>query len=77
MVWQDSRNGNYWDIYGAYIDPERTPTLTSDLNGDCRADFVDFALLAENWLEGFYLEDLAILASEWLECNLEPQWLCR
>jgi len=40
-----------------------------DLSRDCKVDFADFAILAEDWLEDTYLEDLAELAEDWLECN--------
>jgi hypothetical protein len=34
--------------------------LVGDLNGDCRVNFIDFAMMAENWLK----------------CNLQPQSSC-
>jgi len=41
----------------------------TDLNGDCKADFKDFALFAENWLTTFNYSHLAVLAEEWLTCG--------
>jgi hypothetical protein len=38
-----------------------TELALSDLNGDCKVDFLDFA----------------IMASEWMTCNLSPPELCR
>jgi len=48
-----------------------------DLSGphgvpDCKVDFYDFAELAADWLEGYAVSDLALLAEEWLDCNLLP-----
>jgi len=57
VVWQDRRGDNA-DIYGAIMQgnagpPE--PACTSpppwDINGDCQIDFLDFAILADHWLE--------------------------
>jgi hypothetical protein len=44
----------------------------TDLNGDCKADFKDFALFAETWLilpKKFQYSHLAVLAEEWLTCG--------
>lgn len=41
--------------------------LEGDLNNDCRVGFVDLAVLAENWLQGYDFEDFAIFADHWLE----------
>lgn len=64
VVWQDNRNGNS-EIYAAVLDgPEvaRCPSrIAGDVNGDCKIDFADFA----------------IMASHWLECYLEPVEACR
>lgn len=50
----------------------RHPHPTGDLNTDCRVDFVDFAILAQDWLAGSNWDDLANLADSWLECT----WKC-
>jgi len=63
VVWQDSRHGHY-DIYAAILYgpdfPQCLSPLKSDLNGDCRIDFKDFALLL----------------NDWLQCNLDPPEAC-
>jgi len=63
VVWQDNRDGN-WQIYAAVLDgPEVAYCRTrvpGDVNGDCKVDFADFALMATNWLE----------------CHLEPAEAC-
>ena len=63
VVWEDSRDGNL-QIYAIILDgPEVarcTSKLTGDINGDCKVDFIDYTLMA----------------SQWLECNLEPQEAC-
>jgi len=59
VIWEDKRNGNY-DIYGARLEPFCLGKPEMDFNGDCKVDFVDFA----------------IMASSWLECNLVPQSAC-
>ena len=43
--------------------------LDSDFDWDCDIDFVDFSILAYQWLnpEGYDFEDLKDLASDWLE----------
>ena len=58
VVWQDERAGDKPDIYGAIIKRKVEPTepgCTSpppwDINGDCLIDFLDFAILADHWLE--------------------------
>jgi hypothetical protein len=40
--------------------------LSADLNGDCFVDFEDFALMANQWPDGYDYNDLAGMASEWL-----------
>jgi len=64
VVWQDNRNGN-WNIYAAILNGPEVAQCASwmpgDVNGDCKIDFVDFA----------------VMSSHWLECNLEPQEACR
>ncbi len=63
VVWEDSRDGNL-QIYAIVLDgPEVarcTSKLMGDVNGDCKVDF----------------DDQAIMLSQWLECNLEPNEAC-
>ncbi len=63
VVWEDNREGNL-QIFAIVLDgPEAarcTSKPTGDVNGDCKVDFIDFTLMA----------------SEWLECNLEPKEAC-
>ncbi len=63
VVWQDSRDGNT-QIYAVTLDgPEVAycrTRLPGDINNDCKVDIADFALMASNWLE----------------CHLEPQEAC-
>lgn len=44
--------------------------ISSDFNSDCKIDFSDFSLLAQNWLATISFDDLAELADNWLSCNL-------
>jgi hypothetical protein len=64
----------------------------ADLNGDCVVDFLDFAILGNQWLEPpgipsadiapeppddfVDILDLTVWATEWLDCNLDPQSAC-
>jgi len=54
VLWQDNRRGP-WNIYAAVLDgPEVAGCVSSpagDLNGDCRVDFADVAILAGTWLQ--------------------------
>ena len=63
VVWQDNRNGNS-EIYAVVLDGPEVARCASgtagDVNGDCKIDF----------------EDFAIMASQWLECYLEPAEAC-
>ena len=63
VVWEDSRDGNL-QIFAIVLDgPEAarcTTKLMGDVNGDCKVDF----------------DDQAIMLSQWLECNLEPKEAC-
>lgn len=45
---------------GGFIAVRKTGRIPGDLNNDCKVDFADFA----------------ILASHWLECNLDPPEAC-
>jgi hypothetical protein len=47
-----------------------------DYDGDCKVNFTDFAMLAEDWLESTYIEDLAELTEDWLECNFALEEDC-
>jgi len=63
VIWEDMRNGQR-DIYAAILDgplvPKCSSPLQGDLNGDCKVNFTDFALMLNNWLE----------------CNLDPPEAC-
>ena len=63
VVWQDDRTGT-WNIYAVKLNgptvAECTSAMDGDINGDCKVDFKDFAVMASNWLG----------------CNLEPQSSC-
>jgi beta propeller repeat protein len=63
VAWQDNRNGNS-QIYAAILDgPDLArcaARMAADINGDCRVDFADFAAMA----------------SQWLQCSLEPAQAC-
>ena len=63
VVWQDNRDGN-WQIYAVLLEgPEVAQCLSKpagDVNGDCKIDFADYTLMASNWLE----------------CGLDPQDAC-
>ncbi len=63
VVWQDNRDGNS-QVYAVVLDgPEVARCafrIAGDVNGDCKIDF----------------EDFAIMASHWLECYLEPVEAC-
>jgi uncharacterized delta-60 repeat protein len=50
--------------------------VTSDLNNDCKVDFIDYAILAQYWLIEKDWDDLGILTDNWLECNLDPPETC-
>ncbi len=50
--------------------------IDCDLNGDCKIDFVDLAILANKWLVANFLSDLEKLCDAWLECNLAYKGDC-
>jgi len=54
VVWQDNRRGP-WNIYAAVLDGPEVADCplppAGDVNGDCRVDFADVAVLAEAWLQ--------------------------
>ncbi|MBN1806331.1 MAG: hypothetical protein JW837_13870 [Sedimentisphaerales bacterium] len=56
VVWQDNRSGNS-QVYAAILDgPEIAWCLVDmdgDINGDCKVDFEDFAIMASQWLDCF------------------------
>jgi len=47
------------------------PHPAGDLNEDCRVDFFDFAVLAQDWLNVSDWGDLKDLADNWLYCDWE------
>lgn len=63
VVWEDKRHGQseiYATILYGPIVPRCTSHVQGDINGDCKVNFVDFALMLDDWLE----------------CNLDPQSAC-
>ncbi len=53
-----------------------TAVLDGDLDGNCKVDFLDYAILAEDWLVGKDWMDLVVIAEDWLECKLAYQGAC-
>jgi alpha-L-fucosidase 2 len=56
-----------------------TTPIPSDLNDDCQVNFIDFVILASEWIDGgsgFDLDDLAQLTIDWLQCNRNPGTAC-
>jgi uncharacterized delta-60 repeat protein len=51
--------------------------VISDLNNDCKVDFVDYAKLAQYWLIEQDWVDMEILTDNWLECNYALEEDCR
>ncbi|MGD0571716.1 MAG: hypothetical protein ABSB11_01695 [Sedimentisphaerales bacterium] len=45
------------------------PCPTGDMNKDCRVDFLDFAILAQQWHAETGWDDLATLTGNWLVCT--------
>jgi beta propeller repeat protein len=64
VVWQDNRDGT-WNIYAVVLDGPAVARCASemlgDVNGDCRVD----------------LGDVALMAASWLDCHLVPEGSCR
>ncbi|UCG46628.1 MAG: hypothetical protein JSU94_14105 [Phycisphaerales bacterium] len=73
-------------------DVECTDAISGDLNRDCKVDWRDFGLFGGEWRGGsgsggdiwpaggdgvVDFADLAVLASNWLICNIEPAEACR
>ncbi len=42
---------------------------SADLTGDCRVDLGDFAVIGSDWLGRYDLNDLYMLANQWLNCG--------
>ena len=53
-----------------------TEIITGDLNGNCKVDFTDYAILAGDWLVTNNWNDLAELAENWLKCSYALQEDC-
>jgi uncharacterized membrane protein len=52
--------------------------LAGDLNGDCKVDFKDFAIMANEWDKfDVDLESFIAISDNWLTCNLIPESACR
>jgi hypothetical protein len=52
-----------------------TSPIDSDLDGNCKVDFLDFSILADTWA-GLSFEDIGDFAMEWLLCNRDPAGKC-
>jgi len=51
--------------------------IASDLDGDCRVDLYDYAVMADEWADDILdLTDIALFANDWLTCNREPAGQC-
>jgi beta propeller repeat protein len=63
VVWQDNRTGK-WNIYAVILNGTEVAQcaswLPSDVNGDCKINFAD----------------VAVMAASWLECDLDPPQAC-
>ena len=46
---------------------EHTACPTADLNGDCKVNLDDFAIMASEWVTTYDATDLAGMASQWLD----------
>ena len=40
---------------------------TADLSGDCQVNLADLAVLVDEWLVVYDMDDLLILAQQWLD----------
>ncbi|UCG59544.1 MAG: hypothetical protein JSU70_08515 [Phycisphaerales bacterium] len=79
---------NYLAAGGTQPSYSCTASIDSDLDGDCKVDLLDYAILADAWatqsasadidgdtsVDSF---DLMQLAMDWLKCNREPAAQCR
>lgn len=69
VIWQDNRRGP-WNIYAAILDGPEVAGCTSppigDLDGNCRVDFADVAILAGAWLES-HIEGLSTFGPNEME----------
>jgi len=60
-------------LYAYYCDGN----LPADLDGNCQVDFIDYALLAAQMPTGTSdLVDVAMMASQWLQCGRLPSDQC-
>jgi len=58
-------DGKEWNTGGAYLYAvEMCPE--GDLSGDCLVNLGDFAMLADEWLTVYDMDDLVVLAQQWL-----------
>ncbi len=46
-----------------------TAGIASDLTGDCRVDLRDYALLTGDWQQAYTVNDLSLMATNWLDCD--------
>ncbi|HSV26772.1 MAG TPA: hypothetical protein VLH60_02670, partial [Sedimentisphaerales bacterium] len=64
-----------------------TQSLLADLNGDCRVDFRDFAIMTETWGtlpsvsdisndNVLDFRDIMLFSQEWMSCNRNPSSSC-
>lgn len=59
-------DGKAWNTGGAYMYAvEMCPA--GDISGDCQVNLADFAKLADEWLTVYDMDDLVILAQQWLD----------
>jgi uncharacterized delta-60 repeat protein len=68
-------NADYTTIKYTQHDSCTSP-FPADYDGNCKVNFTDFAMLAENWQESTYFEDLAEFGEDWLECSFALQEDC-
>ena len=56
-----------------------TEPIDSDFDYNCKVDFLDFAILGSLWIdteEDSIVDDLELLAEQWLLCNRDPNSEC-